>query len=77
MNTLFSLVTCEVHYDNGSAKIKKVTSAEISVGLPSTDYLSIIDYLKLDRSVVNVIIKDVSFFVNEEEYFKYHEINKN
>lgn len=75
MSTLFSLVICEVTYNNGSIKTKEVTSAQASVGISSMDYLGIIDYLKTDRTVESVKIKDVYFFPTEDEYLKYMEIN--
>lgn len=76
MQTLFSLVTCEVTYNDGSIKIKEVTSAEASIGMASMNYFGIIDYLKSDKNVDSVKIKDVYFFPTEDEYWKYLEINR-
>ena len=75
MATIYSIVKCEITYNDGTTEIRRPTYSEVSVGLAIVDKVSVIDYLRENlENVKRIKVLDTLYFKSEEDYLEYLKI---
>jgi hypothetical protein len=72
MTAVFSIVECEVTYNDGSTEIRRPTYSEVAVGLATVDKVSVIRYLQENlTNVKSIRVIDTLYFKTESDYLNY------
>lgn len=77
MTAVFSLVICEIIYNDGRVETEYITYKEYSVLLASVDTFSVVDHLKsIKQNVSDILVKEVLYFKTQQDYDNYIETLK-
>lgn len=72
MTAVFSLVICEIIYNDGRVETEFITYKEYSVLLATVDTFSVVDHLKtIKQNVKDVVVKEVLYFKTKQDYDNY------
>lgn len=73
MSEIYCLVECLVVYNNGSQEVRRPTFTQITIGMPSVNTPSVINYIKEGlNDVKEVRIIDVLYFTSKAEFDNYN-----
>jgi hypothetical protein len=77
MTAVYSLIICEITYNDGRKEIELITYEEYSVLFASVNTISVMRDLMSSRQNVNRIeVKDVLYFKTQKDYENYMSTKK-
>ena len=72
MTAVFSIVICEITYNDGQKKTEIIKYGEYSVLMASVDIFSVIKHLQSTRENVKTVeVKDILYFKSKQDYDNY------